>query len=368
MTTMKISVVTITCRANGRLAEMARCLAATFQKAGGELELEWIIVDELAADRDMTFLTKAGFLHAAHPEVDSFQSEAMVAVHIAPPITKHRIGGNKAVAHNTARNAGLLEAKGDYVIFLNDCNMVTADWASVARDACIAKVGWKCKMQVLVDMKVPEDGLLRKPGHHDLMRPVPVLTAASASWGAPREAFEQIRGFDLAYDGERYANDLDAIVRLSRIGTPFVTTARAFVIQLRRTKIDKEITTRKDVYAGVRNKKLFARLQSDKDRITPIWEVGEPEPVEAVPAVAAPAATPSRAQQPPRARFVQCPAPPKNPGAAAPRHIRPSAPARAPIVKPAVVPAASQLDADLASLTETNGASDFDGDVDELLD
>jgi hypothetical protein len=325
---MKISIVTITCRTDGRLAEMARCLAATFDKAP-DLELEWLIVDELHGTRNIDEIGEA------------FRVDANRRLqHFAPPATTHRTNNDKAVAHNTARNAGLIETSGDYVCFLNDCNMVTEGLSGVLRDVAQQGLGLKVKMQSIVDMKVPDDGIIRR-GHHDLLRPVPILAAASACWGAPKDAFNSIHGFDLMYDGERYGNDLDAIVRLSRVGVRFVATERAYTLQLRRTKIDTEVTTRKDVYAGNRNKRLFQKLQSDKNRILPIWEYGQPEP-EALPDTGPVRA--ARVQRPaPGPRIVQCP--PARPGAPAPARGNPrQAPAaRAPASPPSVIGDARRL-------------------------
>jgi hypothetical protein len=296
---MKISIITITCRANPRLEEMARCLNATFNKVGG-LALEWIIVDELHATRD-----HSAIIDIVCP-LDHDGTSLRSVKFFPPPATVHRTSSDKAVAHNTARNAGLADATGDYIVFLNDCNMVTVDLASVLRDCAKEGLGIKIKMQSLVDMKIPDDGIIRR-GHHDLLRNVPVLAAASACWGAPKQAFDAIHGFDLSYDGERYGNDLDAIVRLSRVGVRFVSTERAYTLQLRRTKIDNEITTRKDVYAGARNKKLFANLQSDKHRVLPIWEYGQPQPVAVD--TGKPVKVVRQPRPAPAPRIVQCPAP-----------------------------------------------------------
>lgn len=260
---MKISVITITCRTNPRLAEMARTLAAAQQRAK-DVRLEWIVVDEVDPERA---------IHAAAP---LGWADGFVALGVATPPTEHRAGPDRAVAHNTARNAGLFASSGDYIVMLNDCNIVSMDWASVARDCALQGVGWKCKTDVIPDMPVPADGIVKHKGHHDLLRPVPVMTVAGACWGAPTEAFKKIHGFDLVYDGQRKGNDVDAIVRLSRVGVSFVTTARAYTLQLRRTKVDEEVTTRKDVYAGAKNAAQLNALIRDKTRFLPVVEAVPP--------------------------------------------------------------------------------------------
>jgi hypothetical protein len=260
---MKLSVITITARQNPRLGEAARCLFASFvraHEANPDLTLEWIIVDEL--DRDATDL-----LHPFIPG-ETLGDIFRVGV-VAPPATPYRSGPDKAVAHNTARNCGLAHASGDYVVFLNDCNMVTRDWVRCAHEIAAANYGWRCHTTTMVDLKVPDDGVIAQ-GCHDTFHVVPPATVAGACWGAPMASLVKIGGFDLAYDGQRKGNDVDAIVRMSRTGLTFVTTKRAHTLQLKRTKIEAEISTRKDVYAGTRNIKLLADLQRDKTRILPL--------------------------------------------------------------------------------------------------
>lgn len=262
---MKISVITITCRQNPRLAEMARTLAATQQRVvKDEVELVWIVVDELDPNR---------VYQTMEAEFAGRNLRGFGVAGIPTPPTEHRSGPDRAVAHNTARNAGLAlalaNASADYIVMLNDCNIVSMDWASVVRDCAAKGVGWKCKTDVIADMPVPADGIVKHKGHHDLLRPVPVMTVAGACWGAPAKYFYAINGFDTAYDGQRKGNDVDAIVRMSRMGLQFVTTARAYTLQLRRTKIDDEVTTRKDVYAGARNSALLNQLIRDKQRRLP---------------------------------------------------------------------------------------------------
>lgn len=239
---------------------MARTLVATQQRVVKDVKLAWIVVDEIDPDR------------VIHATADLGWADGFRAGGIPTPPTEHRSGPDRAVAHNTARNAGLrvaFDADADYIVMLNDCNIVSMDWAAVARDCAAKGVGWKCKTDVIADMPVPADGVVKHKGHHDLLRPVPVMTVAGASWGAPAKYFYAINGFDTAYDGQRKGNDVDAIVRMSRAGLSFVTTARAYTLQLRRTKIDEEVTTRKDVYAGARNSALLNQLIRDKQRRLP---------------------------------------------------------------------------------------------------
>jgi hypothetical protein len=264
---MKISVITITCREAPRLTEAARTLAASLARTP-EVTLQWLIVDE----KGRSILELTGMKSPA-------LGDRMTIESLKPPMTEHRQGPDKAVAHNTARNAGLFKATGEYVVLLNDCNVVTMDWIAVARDCSLAGVGWRCKTDPRMDMVIPADGIVKHRGHHDLLHPVPPATVAGACWGAPRASFEAIHGFDLAYDGQRKGNDIEAVIRMARTGLKYVTTERALTIQLRRTKVDQEITHRKDVCNGVRNQALLNDLKRDTNRILPLVEARPPRPV-----------------------------------------------------------------------------------------
>lgn len=270
---MKIAIVTPTCRENPRSVEASRTLAASLACAPEAVELVWIIVDEKGRKLEDLIDCDAMKVLGDRAKVD-----------VIPPLpSKHRVeSANKAPAHNSARSAGLISAIGrgaDYVVFLNDCNVVTYGTISVIADCAKQGLGYRARMHEVADMSIPPDGKIAYKDHHDLLRPIPTKTACGALWGAPMQKFEEIRGFDLSYDGERYGNDLDAIIRLSRVGVTFVTTERAFVIQLRRTKTSQEITTRKDVLKGERNRALINQLMRDTKRIHPLWTAGDPEPL-----------------------------------------------------------------------------------------
>lgn len=284
---MLIAIVTPTCRENPRTIECSRTLAAALRHAP-DVQLAWIIVDEKL--RPLEHL-----IDAKNPQVlEQLEAGRLQPFVVQPLPSKHREPGpNKAPAHNAARSAGLLAAfneGAEYTVFLNDCNVVTYGILKVLADCAKQGVGYRAKMHDVYDLPIPADGVVKHKDHHDLLRPIPVTSACGALWGAPTKSFADIKGFDLSYDGERYGNDLDCVVRLSRVGVTFVTTERAFVIQMRRTKIAEEITTRKDVTHGERNHRLFNDLQRDTKRTLPLWIAGEPEPLAPAPMVAAPVA------------------------------------------------------------------------------
>lgn len=316
-----IALVTPTARENGRTFEMSRTIAAAVRHAADQdLHLVWLIVDEKERKLDQLIDLK-------NEHVTQALEGGRLQVAVYPPLpSKHRAPGpSKAPAHNSARSAGLIAALNagvDYIAFLNDCNLVTYGMGKVLVDVCRQGVGFRARPHEVYDMPVPADGVIKYKDHHDLLRRIPPESGCGALWGAPAKSFAEIKGFDLSYDGERYANDLDCVVRLNRTGINFFTTERAFVIQLRRTKIAEELTTRKDVQQGDRNRKLYNALLRDTKRIYPRWVAGEPEPKDDAPvAAAAPPAV-----EEPKPKWKKR-APPVVGG----RNVRPRAPGNAPI-------------------------------------
>lgn len=252
---MKLSIVTITCRNNPRISDMARTLTGSL--GDQPVEIEWIIVDELKR---------------ATPTTPISTPENFFMKFTTPLETTHRLGEERAPAHNSARNAGLFVATGDYVVFLNDCTLVTRNWVALVADVAREGLGLRCRAFSMHDMAVPEHGLISYRDHNDRLRPVPPTTVAGPCWGAPRRSFDEIHGFDLAYDGEDKGHDIDAVLRLARVGVRFVSSERAFVISLRRTKTKGEVSTRKEVFVGARNQKLLNQLQREPDRTLPVGE------------------------------------------------------------------------------------------------
>ncbi|HZJ67687.1 MAG TPA: hypothetical protein VFD36_29490 [Kofleriaceae bacterium] len=269
---LRIAVVTPTVRANPRADIIARTIAASSMRAKGVL-VTWIVVDEKQRGAAQLGILREDAIDPTHAVVSEAIAAHSFEFVITPPArSPHREPGDRRPAHNTFRNTGLrvaLEAGADYVVMLNDCNIVTPDWVSVAADCAKKSLGWKCKSKELVDAVVPPNGLFRYHDHHDLLRPIPILSAAGGCWGAPAAKFAEIQGFDLAYDGEYKGNDIECALRLGRVGVSFVTTERAFTVQLRRTKIDAEVTTNKDAHFAKANRARLRALQADASRTLP---------------------------------------------------------------------------------------------------
>lgn len=314
---LKLTVITITCRREARLMDMARTLLASLSRAR-DVALEWIVVDEV--DRDCTDL-----LQLTAPWGDRFFFSR-----VAPMPSAHRLASprDRAPAHNSARNAGLAAATGAYVIFLNDCTVVTADWVATAAEVARAGHGWRCRQIVLADMRVPVDKPLVVGVVPDKRwRTIPASTIGGSCWGAPVDAFARIHGFDLAYDGELYGHDLEAAIRLQRVGVTFVSTTRAVAIQLRRTATRDEVSTRKEVYGGTRNKNFIATLTREGHRTLPLQDACVDAAAPPAPAAALVAPGPAERAPDPDPPAVPDPVPVPVPVAAA-------APAAAPTPKP----------------------------------
>jgi len=253
---MKISIITITCRENPRLEEMYRTLVGSLRQCPTDLDVEWIVVDEKAHAVDRL---------AALPVVDDFVVKLREPL---PSVARAQL--DKDPAHNSARNAGLLavDDDSDYVVFLNDCTIVTKAWFELVRDC--STLGFRCRTHVMADIAIPSNGAVTFKDHNDRLREVPPATVAGPCWGAPKAAFDAIGGFDLSYDGEDRGHDADAILRLARAGVRFVCSERAFAITLRRTKNRGEVSTRKAAFVGARNTKLFNALGKERTRIYPL--------------------------------------------------------------------------------------------------
>jgi hypothetical protein len=267
----KLSVVTPTCRANPRFAEMARTLFASFRRAPVDTLLEWIIVDdrlwhEATEDRQAPILE-------ALAELPLEVQQRIHLDHFAPPATDCR-GPDIAdplPAHNTARNAGLgaVALDSSYVVILSDCCAVTQDWVSVALECAAKNLGWRARIVAKHDHPIPVGAPFTFSESYDRMHAQPAQSAAGPCWGAPRDALISVGGFDTDFDGEDDYYDHEILLRLARVGVTFVSTRRATVVRLGRTKIKTDVTTRQGAIRASRNQAYYQQLGVDKARILP---------------------------------------------------------------------------------------------------
>ena len=266
---MRLATITVTCRKDPRYAEMARTLFASFCRARTDTLLDWIIVDErLWLEPPQKRQAEIAAALAALPG----EVAGRIRVEMFPPPPSLYRGPDIAdplPAHNTARNAGLQALAPDtgYVVFLSDCSVVTQDWVSVALDLAAQGLGWKCQHKELYDHKVPAP--FRFQDAWDSLHPVQAQTVAGPCWGVPKEVMTAVAGFDSDYDGEDDLYDHEILLRLSRAGCSFVTTKRAWVVRLNRTRQKTEVTTRQESLRANRNRAYYHSLQIDRDRILP---------------------------------------------------------------------------------------------------
>jgi hypothetical protein len=252
---MKLSIITITCRRQAALDEMARAIGAVAAKAKG-IDVEWIIVDEHGRTA---------------PVIKGVATQV-----VKPKRSKVR----PAPATARARNTGLGVASGDYVVFIDDNRVPTESFGLVMAELAKAKQGYRphlIQAPSAPTFVVPEDGVVGGAVWEEQAKTVPTkATNVSSCFGAPMAAFQKVKGFDESFDGESKWGDTECAVRLERSGVPFVTTKQVAILLLHRSKDDgAEIVEPRTN----NNAKHWAAVMRDKDRITPTkGGIIKPEP------------------------------------------------------------------------------------------
>lgn len=261
---MRLSVITVTCRREARLEKMARTLSAAARFCAG-VDFEWMVVDEKlwAHDQNCDLLARRNQLAA----------DGIVVMHLPPKPSRWRGPWRQTERDlpdpNGARNTGLAFCTGDYAVFLDDNCLVTKHWLEGVFEIARKGRGYRAFVVHVIEKlapTVPPDGVI--PESRDIGAPFPVIaTQCSGIFGAPIRAFRKIRGMDESYAGEMKWEDLDAIVRLDRIGVPFYSAGRGSVIHVQHER--GEVCDDERLYTGTENAARWQSVLADKERFWP---------------------------------------------------------------------------------------------------
>lgn len=259
---MKIAIITITCRDEPRFLEMAR----TIHAAGGDVT--WIVVDDRlwypsANDRRAQLATIA-------------KENKLELVHIEPKPSAFR-GPNvdeDLPDHNGARNTGVAEALAigaDYLLFLDDCTVISTNTIKVVEAAAATQNGLRVRIFNEKDaFTVPPTGKIHKHEEGAItFVPVSATTVAGGCFGVPAKAVLEAGGFDEIYGGEVGKEDIDLCLRVERLGYRFVTTRACAAMQILASHTYENVTQSDGAWRGVKNLDHWSALGADVKRTQP---------------------------------------------------------------------------------------------------
>lgn len=261
---MRISVITITCRQKAGLEPLAFSLGNTARRAPG-VEVEWVVVDEkLWAHSRCDLPARRRELAGA----------GVVVLHVPPKPSVWRGPWRRTDRDlpdpNGARNTGLALASGDYAVFVDDNCLLSDRWLNGVHSLAKNESGYRAHVSyAMLPMKPRKNGFV--PENRMGGPPVRVTpTQCNGLFGAPMAAFHAIRGFDESYAGEMKWEDLDAVVRLDRIGVPFYSAGWGTVYHTKHGC--DEVCDDERVYDGTNNAKRWEALLVDRERNQPAWQ------------------------------------------------------------------------------------------------
>lgn len=268
-----VSVITPTCRNEPRWDLLVPTLAAQ-ARAHSAVRLEWIVVDDRLWHR---YEQRRYELVRALQE---YRGHGMHVVHVPPKPSRWR--GPYRETHqdmadvNGARNTGLAFARGDYVVYIDDCCAVTSEWLSVVLAARERGYGLRGAYEYVEDIGVPSDGMVIHQEWDNPFERLPPLTVGGSHFGFPRVVGIALHGFDEAYGGQRRCNYLDFPLRAERSDLiQWYGRKRGAILETTRTHTFDEISTDPRVFAGLDAEETFVRLTRDESRILP-FEPPEP--------------------------------------------------------------------------------------------
>jgi hypothetical protein len=251
-----ISLITITAREHPGLEAMAVSIFNALNVAIPLIEtdvrqreappvrfartFEWIIVDKL---RDTT---------GRREQVQAW-TKGLPVIHIAPKPT------DREPDMNGARNSGLICARGDYVLFLDDWSIVSEAWFRVAWEARLK--GWAVRYPFAYVYDDAQPVTVQMP-----VWPYPINPTGmrGSAVGYPMEPLLQLNGFDEAYAGE-IKEDIEIGVRMARLGVQLMAVPGAWVVEKKNGQVPifRVGCQRNDIDM------LLQQLIRDRDRTQP---------------------------------------------------------------------------------------------------
>lgn len=276
---MKLSVITITCRPEPAFDLMATAIASSLMSCSEDVDLEWIVVDEKLWDAEPDARVRSLKLAAS----DACLEAAIVHVPPKPSRLRGPFRDPELPAdlpdHNGARNTGLAVATGDFVLFMDDQMLITANLLPLVVDLAAAGRGFRAVVTSNPNVgKLDLENLRYNDAKGGRLSKAIPTAVAGGCFGAAREAFERVRGFDEAYGGQYSRPEI--VLRLARAGVEFWGRQDVCGISLRTQKNRREITNDQAALAGKRNEKWWRQLTRQK---TILPRADQPSPAELLP-------------------------------------------------------------------------------------
>jgi hypothetical protein len=289
-TPQRTSIITCTARTEPKFDWLADSICR--QRTPAPLSLELIVVDALLwydperRRRDVATAIDGRIEQVTHipPKPCRWQGPA-------------RLTRSDYFAVSNARNTGLIVARGDRVIFVDDCCVVDEGWLErhLSWPGHGVAGAYRTYQRVLVEGGRVVGGDFGPSGWADARRatcPTPCRTNGGWAYGLnhsfPLEAALRANGYDEMYDGQAGSEDCDAGIRFERAGYPFVWDPECAISHVlegheeifgllgwglapSRERRPKELRARRDGQMHFANETLAERLVfDDQARCTPL--------------------------------------------------------------------------------------------------